>query len=121
MGDGGCYILSFIISLFVIGLYNEGNIKSDQIFLLMLIPGIDMFRLFLVRIYNKKNPFSADKNHLHHILLKKLSSFKTFAVIYLVNLMNFISVYFEFNTLITLVISLTLYIIIITKKIKSNI
>ena len=37
LGDGGCYILSFTISLFIIDLYNQDNIKSDQIFLLMLI------------------------------------------------------------------------------------
>ena len=38
----------------------------------MCIPGLDMFRLFLERIYFKKNPFKGDNNHLHHILLKKL-------------------------------------------------
>jgi len=121
LGDGGCYILSFTIGLFIIDMYNQDNIKSDQIFLLMLIPGIDMFRLFLFRIYHKKNPFSADKNHLHHILLERLNSFKTFIIIYLINLYNFISVYLEFNSVLTLIISLTIYLAIVSKKIKLNI
>lgn len=102
-------------------MYNQDNIKSDQIFLLMLIPGIDMFRLFLFRIFHKRNPFSADKNHMHHILLERLNSFKTFIIIYFINLFNFISVYIEFNTILTLIISLTIYFAIITKKIKLNI
>jgi UDP-GlcNAc:undecaprenyl-phosphate GlcNAc-1-phosphate transferase len=39
----------------------------------MIIPGLDMLRLYIQRIYNKKNPFKADLNHLHHILLKKFN------------------------------------------------
>ena len=38
-----------------------------------MIPGLDMFRLFLVRIINKKNPFAGDLNHFHHLLIKKFS------------------------------------------------
>ena len=36
----------------------------------MCIPGLDMFRLFLFRITNGQNPFNADNNHIHHILLE---------------------------------------------------
>ena len=32
-----------------------------------------MFRLFIERIIKKKNPFSADRNHLHHFLIKEFS------------------------------------------------
>ena len=32
-----------------------------------------MLRLYVQRVYNKKNPFKADLNHLHHLLLKKFS------------------------------------------------
>ena len=38
-----------------------------------MVPGIDMFRLFLQRIKNKRDPFSADQNHLHHYLIKNFS------------------------------------------------
>ena len=37
----------------------------------MLLPVIDLLRLFIVRIWNEKSPFKPDKKHLHHILLKK--------------------------------------------------
>ena len=38
------------------------TISPEEIFLIMSIPGLDMLRLFIYRIINKKNPFSADKN-----------------------------------------------------------
>ena len=116
LGDGGCYILSFTIGLFIINFYNQGGIKSDQIFLLMLIPGVDMLRLFIIRIYNRKNPFSGDRNHLHHFLLKRFGDFKTFIIIYFINLINFVSVGLNLNTIITLIFSLSVYLILIFKK-----
>jgi UDP-GlcNAc:undecaprenyl-phosphate GlcNAc-1-phosphate transferase len=70
MGDSGTLFLGCIISLIVIENYNKFNFfKADEIFLLMLFPGIDMFRLFLHRTFSKKNPFSGDREHLHHYLL----------------------------------------------------
>ena len=48
----------------------------------MCLPGIDMFRLFLVRIKNRKNPFKGDLNHFHHIILKKYSYYKYFLLIH---------------------------------------
>ena len=39
--------------------------------LIFLIPGLDMLRLFILRISNKKSPFAGDTNHFHHYLLKK--------------------------------------------------
>ena len=33
------------------------------------IPVLDTLRVMLVRILKKKSPFSADRNHLHHIIL----------------------------------------------------
>jgi UDP-GlcNAc:undecaprenyl-phosphate GlcNAc-1-phosphate transferase len=70
MGDSGTLFLGCIISLIIIANYNKLNfIKADEIFLIMLVPGIDMFRLFLQRIICKKNPFLGDREHLHHYLL----------------------------------------------------
>ena len=70
MGDSGTLFLGCIISLIVIANYNKLNfVKADEIFLLMLFPGIDMFRLFLQRALSKKNPFFGDREHLHHYLL----------------------------------------------------
>ena len=43
----------------------------------MLIPGIDMLRLFFIRILKGKNPFSSDNQHLHHLYLNKYSKSTT--------------------------------------------
>ena len=70
MGDSGTLFLGCIISLLVIANYNKLNsLKTDEIFLLMLLPGIDMLRLFLQRMFRKKNPFIGDREHIHHYLL----------------------------------------------------
>ena len=71
MGDGGNYFLSFLIGITFIHLSNSNRIFADDVFVAMSIPGYDMIRLFFVRIFNKKNPFYGDRNHLHHLFLKK--------------------------------------------------
>jgi UDP-GlcNAc:undecaprenyl-phosphate GlcNAc-1-phosphate transferase len=74
LGNSGVLVLSFFLSTLFIKNYNQSDtFVCDEIFLIMLVPGIDMFRLFLERLYNKKNPFKADNNHIHHLLIKNLS------------------------------------------------
>ncbi len=81
LGNNGSTLLGFIFSYFFIDLNRTKVIPVEEIFLAMIIPGLDMLRLYVQRIYNKKNPFKADLNHLHHILLKKFNYNK--AIIYL--------------------------------------
>jgi UDP-GlcNAc:undecaprenyl-phosphate GlcNAc-1-phosphate transferase len=81
LGNNGSYLLGFILSYFIIDLNRTKVISVEEIFLALIIPGLDMLRLYIHRIYNKENPFKADLNHLHHILLKKFSYNK--AIIYL--------------------------------------
>ena len=73
MGDSGCYFISYLISINCVFFYNSERMLSEEIFLLMMIPGIDMFRLFIQRLYKKKSPFSPDRYHFHHYLTLKLS------------------------------------------------
>ena len=74
LGNSGSYLISFLISFYYVKFYNTGIInEADFIGLIMFIPGLDLLRLFFLRIYKGKNPFSPDRNHLHHILLKKFN------------------------------------------------
>ena len=85
MGDSGVYLISSIYGLSLIEAYHSASssLKSiEEVFILLIIPGLDMFRLFLERILNKKNPFKPDRNHFHHLLKKKFDDKKTL-VIYL--------------------------------------
>lgn len=82
-GDSGSLLISFIMGYLFIKLYNKGLIiSSDEVIIYMLIPGLDLIRLFFKRIITKKNPLKGDRFHLHHLLLKKFS-YPTTLIIFL--------------------------------------
>ena len=83
MGDSGIFLISIIISMLFILAYKNNNINADEIFLLMMIPGLDMFRLFIQRILGKKNPFKSDRKHIHHLILNKFTYNKTLLMLIL--------------------------------------
>ena len=60
-----------------------------------MLPGIDMLRLFLIRIKNKKNPFSGDRKHLHHFLFKRLNKRKTTFTYFLLFITPIFFLYFK--------------------------
>lgn len=93
LGSSGCNILSSISALSAIYLNHETKIYSDTIFIFFLIPGLDMIRVIFARLLNKKNPFSPDRDHLHHLLEKIINK----NLIYL--LYSFIIIIFCFSTL----------------------
>jgi UDP-GlcNAc:undecaprenyl-phosphate/decaprenyl-phosphate GlcNAc-1-phosphate transferase len=78
LGNSGSYQLGMLISLSIISSYNskldQGIMtNSEELFIILILPGLDMFRIFIERLINKQNPFSGDKQHLHHYLIKKYS------------------------------------------------
>lgn len=118
MGDSGTLFLGFVISVLVIANYNiQYSLKVDEIFLLMFLPGVDMFRLFVQRIASKKNPLLGDREHLHHYLLKiygyNRAIFSVLAISILPSLLNF---FFDSNFLIPIFIIFYLFLFIFLKK-----
>jgi UDP-GlcNAc:undecaprenyl-phosphate GlcNAc-1-phosphate transferase len=116
LGDSGNYLISTCIAIILLKENSQNPLfyYAEEIFLLLLIPGIDMLRLFIVRIYNKKNPFKGDLNHLHHKLFKRFGINKTL-LIYLV-LINFpiYTYYYTSSFLILLILfSITIYFILL--------
>ena len=79
LGDSGIYLLSSIASFIFINEYNvfKTILYADEIFVLMMVPGVDMIRLVIFRVLKRKNPFKGDRNHLHHLLTKKLTIIQT--------------------------------------------
>ena len=75
LGDGGVYLLSIILSISLIYEHNihKNIVYADEIFFLLLLPGLDLLRLTISRSLNKKNPFYGDRKHLHHLLINKFS------------------------------------------------
>jgi len=75
LGDSGSNLLSFIlIYIYLKAYFHSGKIPNlDSIFLFIFLPCIDALRLFIFRLWVYGNPFKADMNHFHHILLKKFN------------------------------------------------
>jgi UDP-GlcNAc:undecaprenyl-phosphate GlcNAc-1-phosphate transferase len=126
LGDNGTISISFLLSYFFLKSYNANFISNvDIIFLIMAVPGLDMFRLFLERILNKKNPFKADSNHLHHLILymfpkKNIASIiMIFALIFPYTL-TFAKISYPFILLITPLLYFTL-VTVLKLKIKNKI
>ena len=79
MGDTGSLIVGLLMAVQVI-MFNEKNIGFTSAFSIksapavsfavLIIPLYDTLRVFLIRMLRGRSPFTADKNHLHHCLLK---------------------------------------------------
>lgn len=110
LGDNGSLLLGFLISYLFIYLYNSDYIShADQIVLYMLIPGLDLIRLFILRIYQKKNPLSSDRNHLHHLLISKYSLKITLIIIFTLISFPITLDFFEINNIYTLLLTIFAY------------
>ena len=81
LGNNGALLLSFVISYLFIKSNSANTFYADEIFLIMMIPGIDLLRLAIFRLAKGKHPFRADRNHLHHLLLNNFGFNKTIIII----------------------------------------
>ena len=82
MGDSGSLVLGYIVYLFIvrfceINAYNTNEINPEYIMksapivaiCVLAIPLIDTLRVMITRMKKGMSPFTADKNHVHHLLL----------------------------------------------------
>lgn len=78
MGDTGSLTMGFLLAFFAIKLtsidnrmFGGSNDGSYFIYALslLLIPVMDVFRVFFARIRDGKGPFYPDKRHIHHKLM----------------------------------------------------
>lgn len=81
MGDSGSLTVGFLLAIFAIFFIESNSPNSpDSIIKLTSSPGIaiailivplyDTLRVFILRASKKRSVFRADKNHLHHWLIK---------------------------------------------------
>tara|TARA_X000000950_G_scaffold156174_1_gene191517 strand:+ start:17016 stop:17948 length:933 start_codon:yes stop_codon:yes gene_type:complete len=104
LGDGGSLFLGGLISYVLINFLNynssiSGNINSIILILICcLYPLADLIRVVVIRVINKKSPFDADKNHIHHYFLRRgYSQVKSTLIITLVTLIFQISLLWYLN------------------------
>ena len=116
IGDGGCYLISALLGCsFIYQYQNYDNfLFGDEIFIILLIPAIDMLRLFISRIICRKHPFKGDLNHLHHKVDNYIKN-KNLTVLITICLCVFPSflMILEFKTYYILIINLIIYLSII--------
>ena len=98
LGDGGIYLLSFIVGLFLILFQKKTNVSPYYVVVLLWYPAFEnFFSIFRKLLLTKKNPDHADTFHLHHLFVKYLKSrFElsgnkiSFLASFLINFLNFI-------------------------------
>ena len=84
MGDGGSYLLGFLLAFVSIISTTRYPFGSTETFataiyvpaILFSIPIFDMFYVIFSRVLDRRSPFLPDKKHLHHKLMAKGLSHK---------------------------------------------
>jgi UDP-GlcNAc:undecaprenyl-phosphate GlcNAc-1-phosphate transferase len=88
LGDSGSLFLGCLIGFTIIYNYNSEvakiNYPVENIFIPLMLIGLDMLRVFAIRIIKNKNPFLPDRTHLHHLLLKRKTRLSTILMIFFI-------------------------------------
>lgn len=111
LGNSGISLLSIVISLIYIQDYNiNKTLLCDQIFIIFLIPGLDLIRLVIERTFKGQPFYQGDLNHLHHLMTKIFQK----RVVFIFYMIITILPYLISNTIEDLKISIFLGIILYT-------
>lgn len=108
MGDTGSLLVGLVNAILVVHFINVADAPGVAVPLastpaigvaILIIPLFDTLRVFSIRIFSRRSPFSPDRNHIHHILLDKGMSHKgvSFSLI-MVNVL-FVAVAFALQNL----------------------
>lgn len=82
MGDTGSLVTGFLLTCIAFQFINSSHALESENLLkfdsyvavalsLLIIPIYDTLRVILIRLYAGRSPFTPDKNHIHHVLLKQ--------------------------------------------------
>ncbi|MCY7350544.1 MAG: undecaprenyl/decaprenyl-phosphate alpha-N-acetylglucosaminyl 1-phosphate transferase [Cytophagaceae bacterium] len=92
MGDTGSLIVGFLLTIFAVKFIHlnvtyrfEANAYFSAPILaivVLIVPIFDTLRVFIIRLAKKKDPFTADRNHMHHILIaQNMTHFQASAIL----------------------------------------
>jgi len=107
MGDSGSLIVGLIISFLTVQflvmnpdpeLIKDGFATADRplvILGILFIPIFDTLRVMVIRLRKGTSPFSADRNHIHHVLLDL--GFTHFQVSGILSVINFLIILLYYN------------------------
>ena len=80
MGDTGSLLIGLVNAILVVKFISVANqpdtsypvIASPAISVaILVIPLMDTLRVFAIRTFHRRSPFSPDRNHIHHLLLDR--------------------------------------------------
>ena len=97
MGDAGSQVLGFAIGVFSVRATQGGasQVSAAIPVLLLALPILDTLSVMVQRISERRSPFSADKNHIHHKLLAMgFGHHEAVMVIYVLQAALFLLAYF---------------------------
>ena len=121
MGDSGVYFLAIFFSFTLIDSYQsqQSNINSiEEIYILLMLPGIDMFRVFLERLKKGNNPLKPDRSHLHHLLLIFFSQKKVLFFYFIMIILPLFIKQFKILQMSNIIIIFTIIYLIVVYKLK---
>ncbi len=86
MGDTGSLFIGFLVSVICIDITNSsqnilGATPIAVAYCPLIVPCFDLARVVISRLYENRNPFKADKTHLHHLILSIVRSQKVTLII----------------------------------------
>jgi UDP-GlcNAc:undecaprenyl-phosphate/decaprenyl-phosphate GlcNAc-1-phosphate transferase len=80
MGDSGSLMIGLLNSILVIKFINVADSNAVPFHIesavgvgiaILMVPLLDTIRVFSIRIFKGRSPFSPDRNHIHHLLLDR--------------------------------------------------
>jgi UDP-GlcNAc:undecaprenyl-phosphate GlcNAc-1-phosphate transferase len=80
MGDSGSLLLGLVNAILVIKFIQVADHVPDALpagssvaiaMSILIVPLVDTLRVFSIRIARGRSPFSPDRNHIHHLLLRR--------------------------------------------------
>jgi UDP-GlcNAc:undecaprenyl-phosphate/decaprenyl-phosphate GlcNAc-1-phosphate transferase len=90
MGDTGSLLVGVVNAILVLKFIDPGEgsqsvnpiVSSPAIgFTILMIPLLDTLRVFAIRIFKRRSPFSPDRNHIHHLLMDRGLSHRTITLL----------------------------------------
>ena len=123
-GDAGSLFFGFLISFFLIYFNLYLDIHPIVLAWAVWLPVYDFLFISFYRLINKKNIYTADNNHFHHIILKKFNNNQFYSV-GLISIINIIVLSIGFLSSqiskdLSLFLFIFLFIIYIKLKFRKN-
>lgn len=89
LGDSGSLFLGAMVSIYVLKILSQDYLIKHEydmnkilfVLSILIYPIVDIIRIVFIRLFNGKSPFEADRNHIHHLILKRVKSHFTTTIL----------------------------------------